>query len=59
MTRPHYSFQDKILLPLSLVCLLGCFGFDFSFKFGFVWGQRLQGQRAPVKGQGDEWDQNT
>lgn len=52
LKEPHYSFHSKIL-PFLLV-----FDFDlvwfsllfgFSFKFRFVWEERLQGQREEAR----------
>lgn len=70
LSGPHSSSQNKILLLclfvfcfcfvvllfcFCLFCLLDLF-FVFSFKFCFVWGGRLQRQRANVRGGAGRWE---
>lgn len=46
---PPSSTEAAASCFVSLLCLV----LGFTFKFGFVWGTGVQGQREDVRGEGD------
>lgn len=62
LVTPLYNFYIQAYIENCVIQfhisyqLMNAFG--FSFKFYFVWGSGLQGQRADMSEQGDKWGPN-